>query len=223
MRWLLFGVVLASVSCGGAARIGGERSAAAGLRSYIDALRDDNARRAYDMLTDETRRAISYERFAVTWRETEGERRAQAKALEEELRAGPDLGERAQVRYGDGKTVSLIRENGRWRLEASLVARAHASRPVDAVRILAEALASRDYDALMRALTARRRNGITREVDRFSTSLIEHLGSEISIIGPDRAELTWDTDTTRYKLILRKEGQEWRVDDIHIRPRESAP
>lgn len=221
MRLLLLLAALAG--CGGAAGIGGAAPASSGVRAYIAALRSDDPHRAYDMLAEAARSEITYEQFAIVWRRSQGERLAQAKALEEGLRGQLDLGERAQVRYSDGKTVGLIREDDQWRLEAGLVARAHASRPVDAVRILAEALASRDYDAMMRILTSRRRNGIAREVDRFSTSLIEHLADEISIIGPDRAELTWETDTTRYKLVLRREGQEWRIDDVHIRPKESTP
>lgn len=217
-------VILAVVAgCGGAASLGSAPSAADGVRAYVEALRSDDPRRAYSLLTDEARESISYEEFEIAWRRSEGERLAQAKTLEEGLRGSPDMDERAQVRFSDSKTVSLIREDGSWRLEAGLVARAHASRPVDAVRILAEALAGRDYHALMGILTSRRRNGIAREVDRFTTSLIEHLGDEVSVIGPDRAELTWETDTTRYKVVLRKEGQEWRVDDVHIRPKESGP
>ena len=117
----------------------------------------------------------------------------------------------------------MIRERGRWRLESGLIARGHASKPIDAVRMLVEAVASRDFDALMRVLTARRRNGISREVDELSSSLIENLGNEISQIGPDRAEMIWETDNARYKIVLRKEGDQWRVDDLHIRPKMGGP
>ena len=37
-------------------------------------------------------------------------------------------------------------------------------------------------------------------------------------VGPDRAELRWDENGIRYRIVLRKEDEEWRVDDIFIRP-----
>ena len=36
--------------------------------------------------------------------------------------------------------------------------------------------------------------------------------------GPDRAELRWDENGIRYRIVLRKEDGEWRIDDIYIRP-----
>lgn len=209
-------------ACGGAG-LGGQKPAESGVRSYIAALRSDNPRSAYEMLTAESREEISYAEFEVIWRDHQGERLAQARALEEGLKVGSDLGETARVRYPDGKTVNLIRERGSWRLEAGLIARGHASRPMDAVRMLAEAVSSRDFDALMRVLTARRRNGISREVDDFTSSLLDNLDNEILQIGPDRAEMIWETDAARYKVVLRKEGDQWRVDDLHIRPKSAGP
>jgi len=193
------------------------RDASGGVRAYVAALRADDASQAYAMLTEQTKRELTYEQFEAVWKEHKAERIEQAKALEEGLRGEPDLGERAQIRYGEGKTVSMVREGGAWKLESGLVSRVHASRPEDAVRILAEALATRDFDSLMSVLTSRRRNGISSQVDALSSSLLEHLGDDVNLIGPDRAELTWETESTRYKVVLRKEGREWRVDDFHIR------
>lgn len=218
---VVVGIAAGALGCSGAVNLGGERPAAQGVRSYSKALRADSPRAAYALLSDDVRRELTYEQFEVIWRRHGGERAAQVDALDEGLRGDPDIGERAQVRYRDGKTVSLTKEGGRWRLESALISRTHAGRPIDAVRILAEALARRDYDSLMRVLTSRRRNGISDQVDAVSTSLLEHLGDEVALIGPDRAELIWETESTRYRVVLRKEGQEWRVDDIHIRPKQT--
>lgn len=213
---LLFG------ACGGAG-LGGQSPAESGVRSYIKALRSDNPRAAYQMLTADTRKEISYAEFEVIWRDHKGERLEQARALEEGLKEGSDLGETARVRFTDGKAVNMTRESGEWKLESGLIARGHATRPIDAVRMLAEAVSSRDFDALMRVLTSRRRNGISREVDEFTSSLLDSLDREVSRIGPDRAELIWETEGARYKIVLRKEASEWRVDDLHIRPKEATP
>jgi hypothetical protein len=34
----------------------------------------------------------------------------------------------------------------------------------------------------------------------------------------DRAELRWDENGIRYRIVLRKEDDEWRIDDIYVRP-----
>ena len=206
-----------AVACSGPGGIGSSHDASSGARAYVKTLRADDAKAAYSMLSKQAQRELTYAEFEVIWREHKAERLEQATLIEEGLRGDPDLGERAQVRYAEGKTVSMVRQDGAWKLESGLVSRVHASRPEDAIRILAEALATRDFDALMRVLTSRRRNGIASQVDQLSTSLLEHLGDNVNLIGPDRAELSWETESSRYKVVLRKEGREWRVDDFHIR------
>ena len=70
-------------------------------------------------------------------------------------------------------------------------------------------------------MTSRRRDGISQQVDSFVTSLLAHLADPDAYVeetGKDRAELRWDDDGRRYRIVLRKEGDEWRVDDIHLRP-----
>jgi hypothetical protein len=208
-----------TTGCGGAARA--REPAARGVEAYLDALRDDDARRAYSLLTDEVRREISYDAFAAQWKEQKAERQQQVRALEEDLRGGADLGERAKVSFPDGKALSLHRQSGSWRLEGPLLSRVHAASPHVAIELFAEALAARNYESVMRLLTARRREGIGRQVDAFSASLLRQLGDarhKISTVGKDRAELQWDDGEMQYRVILRLEGDEWRVDDVHARP-----
>jgi hypothetical protein len=75
----------------------------------------------------------------------------------------------------------------------------------------------------MRVLTSRRRDGISKQMDAFVTSLLDHLGDEISTVSKDRAELQWDDREMRYKIVLYREGDEWRIDDVHIRPAPDEP
>ncbi|HTE53173.1 MAG TPA: hypothetical protein VK698_20105 [Kofleriaceae bacterium] len=209
----------AATACGGAARA--REPAANGVSAYLDALRSDDPRRAYSLLTDEVRREISYDAFAAQWKQQAAERKQQARALEQDLRGGADLGERAKISFSDGKALSLHRQSGSWRLDGPLVSRVHAATPHVAVEVFAEALTSRDYDAVMQILTARRREGIGRQVDDFVASLVRHLADarhKVSPVGADRAELQWDDGEMQYKIILRLEGEEWRIDDVHARP-----
>jgi hypothetical protein len=220
-RWLgFFGVLAlaALVGCGPAASgNGASEPASSGLRRLIATLRGDDPRPAYDMLAADARKDISFDDFATRWKETGAERELQARALEEGLKGNPSLGERARVEYRDGKTVYLVREKRGWRLESALVTPFHAARPHDAVRVFAEALAGRDYEGVLRVLTGRRREAIRGQVDDFVTALLANLDGEINMLGKDSAELHFQGAGKRYRVVLIREGDEWRIDDIHVR------
>jgi hypothetical protein len=216
----LLALLLVSVGAGCAARGAAPASAPAahGVSAYLRALRANDPRSGYAMLSNQVRKELPYAAFAALWQEHAAEREHQAAALEEDLRTGADLGERAVVTFPDGKTLTMQRQSGVWRLDAPLLSRSHAATPHVAVEMFAGALTTRDYDAVMRILTSRRREGISRQVDAFTSSLERHLaesGRRISFIHKDRAELQWTDGGTVYKIVLRLEGDEWRVDDVH--------
>lgn len=219
-RWLGFFrlvALLAVVGCAPVAGRGATTPAGDGMRRLIAALRAPDARAAYGLLSAEVRKDIPYEQFSARWKETAAERELQARALEEGLKGNPDLGERARVEYRDGRTVTLVRERAGWRLEQELVTSFHAARPHDAIRVFADALARRDYEAVLRVLTGGRRESIRSQVDDFVSALLDNLDGEITLLGKDGAELTFQKDGKRYRVVLQREGDEWRIDDIHIR------
>jgi len=233
----LVAVLVAAVglgACGGAPGKRNTPPASEGIEAYVDSLRSDDPRAAYDLLAENVKATMSFDEFAKRWRETARERADQADALEEDLRGTSSFGERAKVVYQDGKSVYVLREGGQWRVESAMVSQIHAGRPVDAIRIFAEALSRRDYDGVMSILTERRRSGIGQQVDDFVSSLRGQLNAAeespdrsvdvlIETTGDDRAELRWDDDGRRYRIVLRKEGDEWRIDDIHLRPAPPEP
>ncbi|MCB9571909.1 MAG: hypothetical protein H6709_07420 [Kofleriaceae bacterium] len=190
------------------------------MRELVAALRADDAHRAYDLLSGDVRKAVSYDEFALQWKQSKAEREWQARVLEDSLRGDPDVGERALASYSDGKMVALEREGKAWRLESALVSHSKASRPRDAIRMFAEALAHDDLDGLLRTLTTRRRDGLRTQVEGFLKGLEKRIDDKIDEIGADRAELRWDENDIQYRIVLRKEDGEWRVDDIHVRPAE---
>lgn len=220
-------LALCLAACGALAGCAGRTAARAsepaqnGVSAYLSALRSDDPHRAYSLLSRDVRKDLPYDTFAALWKENAAERAHQARALEEDMRGGADLGERARVTLEDGKTLSLNRQTGGWRLEVPLLSRTHAATPHVAVEVFAAALGARDYEAVMRILTSRRRDGIGQRVDGFVRSLERHLSDikhKVSFIGKDRAELQWTEAGREYKIILRLEGEEWRVDDVHDRP-----
>jgi hypothetical protein len=211
---VLIGV--APAACGGAQRR--DVPATIAVRAYVGALRADDPSAAWELLSAEARAATTFDRFAAAWRASRRERERQAVELEEGMRGDPDLGERATVRYRDGKTVHLERAEGRWALERGMVSRAHAAHPVDAVEMLSDALQARSYRGVMGILSSRRRDKINEMVSAFATSLLQHKRDRVFAAGKDRVALRWDDDGMQYEVILVREHDEWRVDDFDVRP-----
>ena len=209
-------LAVALAACGGPA--GPSSPAADGVRAYVRALKADDPRGAYKLLSSETRRKISYDEFALQWKQADKERQWQLQKLEESLQVNRDVGERAVISFSDGKLVQLEREGTAWRLESELVSRSRAKRPRDAIRLFADAIAQRDINAALGVLTQRRREGLTKQVEGFVAGIGKRINDRIDEYGTDRAELRWDENGIRYRIILRKEEDEWRVDDISIRP-----
>jgi hypothetical protein len=203
------------------AACGGPRApsspAANGVRAYLAALKSNDAKDAYRLLSDSTRRRVSYDQFALEWKNSAKERAWQVKVLEESLKGNPDVGERALISFSDGKLVQLEREGKAWRLESELVSRSRAKRPRDAIRLFADAVAQRDVAAVLGILTQRRRDGIAKQVEGFVAGIGKHVNGPLEEL-TDRAELRWDENGIRYRIVLKKEDDEWRVDDIYIRP-----
>jgi hypothetical protein len=146
-RWL--GVVLAVAACGGAS--GPSSPAADGVRTYVRALRDNNPRDAYALLSAEARKKVSFDEFALAWKQSDKERTWQARVLEDGLKGNPDVGERALISFSDGKLVQLEREGKTWRLESELVSRSPGQAARDAVRLFAEAIAAAHHRRAQRA------------------------------------------------------------------------
>jgi hypothetical protein len=217
MRSLLAAVVV-SLAFGCAGHRGPSTPAATGVRAYVAALKSNDPRDAYSLMSASTRKKISFDEFSLQWNQSEKERQWQARVLEDSLKGNPDVGERALVSYSDGKLVQLEREGKLWRLESELVSRSRAKRPRDAIRLFADAIGNRDVSGLLGMLTQRRRDGLTKQVEGFVAGIGKRINDKIEESGNDRAELRWDENGIRYRIVLRKEDDEWRIDDIYIRP-----
>ncbi|HEY1817651.1 MAG TPA: hypothetical protein VGG74_35165 [Kofleriaceae bacterium] len=214
MKAALLAVGLAA--CGGA---GGPSSpASTGVRAYVHALEANDPHAAYEMLSADTRRQISFDEFSLQWKQTAGERAWQAKVLEESLKGNPDVGEHALVSFSDGKLVELDREDQSWRLQSELIGRSRAKNPHDAVRLFADAVSARDVTGALDVLTQRRRDGLVKQVQGFITGLAKHQHDRLDPENDTHAELRWDENGIRYRIVLKKENDEWRIDDIYIRP-----
>jgi len=211
--------LVAALSLAGCGGLNGPKSPAAeGVRAYLAALKSNDPHDAYSLLSGATRKKISYDEFALQWKQSEKERKWQIEVLEHSLKGNPNVGERATISFSDGKLVQLERDGEVWRLESELVSRSRAKRPRDAIRLFADAIAARDVGGVLGVLTQRRREGLTKQIEGFVAGIGKRVNDKIDEFGEDRAELRWDENGIRYRIVLRKEDDEWRVDDIYIRP-----
>jgi len=188
------------------------------VKAYLAALKSDHPKDAYKLLTDMERRRTPYDEFARQWKASAKERTWQVAELEKGLHGNPDVGERALISYNDGKLVQLEREGKEWRLESELVSRSRAKKPRDAIRLFADAVAQRDLGGVLGILTTRRREGIAKQVEGFVAGIGKHVNGPLEEL-TDRAELRWDENGIQYRIVLKREDDEWRVDDIYIRPK----
>jgi len=215
---VLAAVCMLSFGTGCGSSIGKAPPAQTGVAALVKALQGDDPRAAYALLSKQTRKHVSLEEFIVQWKAHPEERKWQAARLAEALEGVPDVGERAAVTYPDGKSVTLEREGARWRLDAALVSRVRAAKPRDAIRMFADAIRARDLEAVLRTLTMRRRDGLQRQIEGFLAGIDRKVDGKLEEIGTERAELRWDENGVRFRIVLRREEDEWRIDDIHIHP-----
>jgi hypothetical protein len=226
LRWLyFFGTLLSCAvrallvvvlaACGGGVT---STPAANGVRDYVHALRSNDPHEAYALMSADARKEISFDQFSLQWKQSPAERAWQAKVLEESLKGNPDVGERALVSFSDGKLVELEREGKTWRLESELIGRSRAKDPHDAIRLFADAVSARDVSGALDVLTERRRDGLMKQVQGFITGLAKHQHDRLDPQNDKHAELRWDENGVRYRIVLKKDNDEWRIDDIYIRP-----
>ncbi len=218
MKWAALAVLVvgvASASCAGT-RSGSSTSAQASVHRYIDAIDHDDPRAAYALLSKEQRKKLPYERFAEQWKASATERKLQADALRESVKAVPDLGARAIVTYKDGKVIAMTHEGSAWHLERALMGRVVASSPRDAVRALTRSLANADFAGFVRVLSKRKREALIKMLSAFSDSLDNHRDHFIQHIGDDRAQMRWEDRSGRYRIDLVREQGEWRIDDFDV-------
>lgn len=201
----------------------GTAPARAGLQTYLQALRSDDPRPLYEMLTKEQRNAIPYETWEASWTANATERAQQAEEVEHGWEQ--QVQARADVRYDDGQTVTLHQADDGWRLEQALVSQASAGSPEQALGQFLSALGRRDVSAVLALLSKERREAIVERLHNFQSGIdIQSRDgfSELYQVSESRAELNWSHLDVRYRLVFVLEGADWRLDEIHMGPDPAA-
>lgn len=179
----------------------------AALRAYSEAARQGNARVLYGMLSDRSRRDISFAQFERMIGEERAELNEQARAV-----LGPRASIRttARVRSSSSDDVTLEVEQGDFRIRAIDGLPLGATTPEQALAQLRRALASRSYAALLRVLSPRVRASVEADL----RSLVDGLSE------PDALDVKTTGDTANviveggHSVRLRRHLGNWKVEDF---------
>ncbi len=192
------------------------------VQSYHDALREGRIAEAYQLLSSEARRVISFEEFDRTSRENPDEVRETVRWLDQ---VDPSAPVSARLDLGNGEGVTLIDEGGGWRLDPSVLDFYGQRSPRQAVRSFTRALDRRRWDVLLRfaprrvadQLTAERlreaweRGSDADDVQRMLAALRQSTERPIELSG-ERATMTYGFGN-RFTMQLVREDGVWKVED----------
>jgi hypothetical protein len=180
------------------------RSAA---REWDEALRRDDRKAIYGMLTAASQRAYGTRGVDKLLSDNRSEILARAQAArstDARLRATATLG------YGDGQLAELVLEDGRFRLLGDEALPLEAQSPADALRQLRAALQRRSYGALLRLLTGETRWMLESELQALVDALEEPGSLQIKVEGR-RAKASLPGGHT---VTLEHEDGVWTIKDF---------
>ncbi|MCA9574454.1 MAG: hypothetical protein H6726_27760 [Sandaracinaceae bacterium] len=216
----LSSLLLSGVALGGLAGCGSGSSAAdTTVREFSEAIRQDRPRQAYALLSEDYRQRVSYEEFERYLSDHPDEARDVAALLQ---RIDGEAEVTAVVRYADGQELTLVQEDGQWRIAGNPANLYDQSTPRAAVRSFVRAMERRRYDIVLRFVPNASRDGMDEErlrasfegegreeIERLVASLRANLDNPIEEVG-DRATMTYG-EGAAVQLIL--EDGVWKVED----------
>jgi hypothetical protein len=192
------------------------------VHSYHEALREGRLGEAYQLLSSEARRVVTYEDFERVARENPDEVRETVRWLEQ---VDPEAPVSARLDLGNGEGVTLVDEGSGWRLDPAVLDFYGQRSPRQAVRSFTRALDRRRWDVLLRfaprrvaeQLTAERlresweRGADADDVQRMLAALRQSTERPIELAG-DRATMTYGFGN-RFTMQLVREDGVWKVED----------
>jgi hypothetical protein len=189
-------------------------SAPALIARLAAALRGDDPDALWNLVASAAQARLDRADFAARFAATRVERERRAAALERLAARDEEPGESASLASSTGPRVDLVHEQDGWRLESPPAARTAASTPADALRLFADALDGRDFEGVTRVLAAARRDDVRRTLGQFTAGLRAHL-ADLTPASGDRASVSWHDGEHHFRVTLRRENGDWRIDDVN--------
>jgi hypothetical protein len=209
-------VMLASlaVACGG--RQGGPQRA---LGEYSRALERRDYDRAYELMSEAYRSQHSKEDFVRMLEENPREVKETASRLRS---ARGDLDVTAELRYGLGDRMQLVREGGDWKIASNPVDFYSQATPREALRSFLRAYSLKRWDILLRLAPKTYRERMTAESvrDHFEGEHKEDLARMMAMIGANVEEPIAEQGNDallRYgenEIRFVREDNAWKIKDL---------
>lgn len=216
---MVLAIVALAIGCG-ATNANNPRSV---LRAYADALQDGRADDAYRMLSDDARRGISLEAFRTLVKQNKAEALELGKSL---ARPTDDPYVTATVPLSSGDTITLVLEDGRWRVDASALDFYSQATPRQAIVGFIRAFTRKRWDVLLRYVPDAHKEGLTEDrlkaawgegkpegkrVEEVVEAVRQSLPTATIEETGDRATMAYGSAGT--VLFVRERGA-WKIDDL---------
>lgn len=191
------------------------------LSAYARALREGQARDAYDLLSIEAKKDIPYASFQRILRENPDEAIALGRSLAQPA-APPKV--TAVVKAPNGESLLLVLEDGAWRIDGSAIDLYGQGTPELALRSFVRAFKNRRYDVLLRFVPEAEREGLDAkklesawageekaELEGLVAAVESSLPTASLEVTGDRATMAFGTGGT---VELVRESGLWKVEDL---------
>jgi hypothetical protein len=193
------------------------------LQGYAQSLADGRAEDAYRYLSDDARRSLTQKAFVDLVNHSKNEARELSHTL---MGASEDPVVTAVVPLANGEKLTMVLENGAWRVDASVVDFYGQSTPKQAISGFIRAFAHRRYDILIKYAPHAHLQNLTEqalkdawEVDRVEGKNLDRVLNEIrQSMSSATFEETGDRAVMTYGqagmvMLLREDGV-WKIEDI---------
>ncbi len=177
------------------------------ITAYTEAIRRGDADAIYEMMSEESKRAISRDELRRIVKDQRKELNEHVSGLDSPER---NVKARAQVRYDDGEVVTLDLFEGGFLVTAADALPAAARTPAQALGQLRRVLARRSYAGLLRVLSPRTRSAIESDLRSLVEGLDDPETLDIEVEG-DKADVRVPGG---HQVKLRREDGVWQVDDF---------
>lgn len=189
------------------------------LSEYARALERRDYNRAYQLMSDEYRSRNSKEDFKRMLADNPREVRETAGRLRS---ARGDLEVTAELRYGLGDRLQLIREGGEWRIAANPVDFYGQSTPREALRSFLRAYSLKRWDVLLRFVPENYRKRMTVETikTQFEGEASEEIARTMAMIAANVDEPINEQGNDarlRYgdaEVVFVREERAWKIKDL---------
>ncbi len=193
------------------------------LRAYAEALGDGRADDAYALLSDDAKRSISPEAFRTLVKQNKAEALELGKSLS---RPTDDPYVTAQVPLATGETLTMVLEDGRWRIDGAALDFYSQATPKQAVLGFLRAFGRRRWDVLLRYTPDARKEGLTEErlkaawgegkpegkrIEEAVEAIRQSIATAVFEETGDRATMSYGS--AGVVLFLRERGA-WKIEDL---------